>query len=248
MLTKSQIKYIQSLSQKKFRQENGTFVAEGPKLAKELLVSPHIEVLGVYALESWLSENRDLTENAGEVTEISPIELEKISGLKTNNQVVLVVKEPEFNFSKEMVKGKFSILLDDIQDPGNLGTIIRTADWFGVETIIASQNTADAYNPKVVQSTMGSIARVKLIYTDLYSWITNNSDIPVYAAVLTGKDIREFKPVEEAAFLFGNESKGVGEGLIGMSEYQLKIPSFGHAESLNAAVAAGIVLSYFRLK
>ncbi len=135
-------------------------------------------------------------------------------------------------------------MLDDIQDPGNMGTIIRTADWFGVKNIFCSNECVDVYNPKVVQASMGSLSRVNVIYTELVKFIDENKGIPVYAATLSGKNLSEFTNLKQGIILFGNESKGVNENLLNLATDKITIPKYGAAESLNAAVACGIILSH----
>ena len=139
-------------------------------------------------------------------------------------------------------------MLDDSQRPGNLGTIIRNADWFGIENIICSMSCADCYNPKVVQSTMGSLARVKIFYEDLIFFINEHRSIPVYGAALSGESIYDLKEIKEGIFLFGNESKGIHEEILNLCKSRVTIPRFGHAESLNAAVATGIILAQLKRK
>ena len=177
MLVKQKIKYIQTLGQKKFRDQEGLFIAEGPKLVNELLEEDAITVKEVYALKEWVNNNPLLPANII-ITEVSEQELEKISLLTTPNQVVAIVQQ----FDKGNIitaKDQITLALDTVQDPGNLGTIIRIADWFGIKQIVCSLDSADMYNPKVVQSTMGSIARVKIIYTDLKEWLGTQENIPI---------------------------------------------------------------------
>jgi TrmH family RNA methyltransferase len=138
-------------------------------------------------------------------------------------------------------------MLDDIQDPGNMGTIIRTADWFGVKNIICSNECVDFYNPKVVQASMGSLSRVNVIFRELAKFIVENKDVPVYAATLSGKNLSVFKNLKNGIILLGNESKGVNESLLKLATDQITIPKYGAAESLNAAVACGIILSHIGL-
>ncbi len=243
MLSKSSVKYIQSLYHKKFRDEAGCFVAEGPKLVSELLATTPALVKALYGVKNWLNNNDTLLKNLnkGDIYNVEPFELEKISALSTPNQVLAVVQKIPFQSSN--VTG-VQILLDDIQDPGNLGTIIRTADWFGIKKIICSNATADLYNSKVIQSTMGSILRVQLEYTDLVSWCSQNSHIKIYAAALKGRSVYDCNPEENMALLIGNESKGVREELLNLATQKITIPGNGLAESLNAAVATGIILSH----
>ena len=144
------------------------------------------------------------------------------------------------------VAGQISLALDTIQDPGNLGTIIRIADWFGIANIICSENCADIYNPKVVQSTMGSFGRVEVVYTSLVEFLNRNNSVPIYAAALNGKKVDELKGLKEGIILIGNESKGISIEIMQMATEKITIPKFGMAESLNAAVATGIILSHLR--
>ena len=242
MLGKPKVKYIQTLGQKKFREEEGMFIAEGPKIIKELLAENYVKITALYALKEWIDENKKLT-GATQVTEITEAELQKISQLKTPNKVVAIVQQ--FDVEREVsINNKITLILDGIQDPGNLGTIIRIADWFGVEQIICSYDTADVYNSKVVQSTMGSIARVKIIYTNLPEWLSRQKDIRVFATALEGENINETKKINEGIIVFGNESKGISPEILNLCTDKITIPKKGKAESLNAAVAAGIVLSH----
>jgi RNA methyltransferase, TrmH family len=240
---KLKAKYIQSLGQKKHRDEEGLFVAEGPKLVAELIGSSRENILEVHAVKEWIKENGHLHKVV--MTEVSESGLQKISQLKTPNQVVAVVRKFEAT-EPITVKGKLSLVLDTIQDPGNLGTIIRIADWFGVEQIICSDDCADVYNPKVVQSTMGSIARVKVFYTELAAWLAQQKDIGIYAAVLDGKDVRQMDILKEGVIVIGNESKGISDEVMGLVNEKITIPKVGNAESLNAAVATGVILSHVK--
>ncbi len=240
MISKSQTKYIQSLGQKKHRDQEGVFVAEGPKLVKELLQSKNAELICLYALNDWIEENEKLLKGIN-VSAINENELEKISQLKTPNQVIAVIKK--FKMQKPDVKRKISLVLDAIQDPGNLGTIIRIADWFGILQIVCSPDCADVYNPKVVQATMGSIARVKVFYTDLPAWLKQQNEVKVYATMLEGKDVTKMSGLKEGLIIIGNEAKGIQDELLQLVDEKITIPKKGGAESLNAAVATGIVLA-----
>lgn len=237
-MIKSQVKYIQSLSHKKQRDEDGVFIVEGPKLVDEMLSATNVDLVGLYALESWAKNYSGLP-----VEKIEPHELEKISALQTPNQVVGLFKKPVIT-SDTPLHAQLILMLDTIQDPGNLGTIIRCADWFGVETIIASKDTADAFNIKVVQSTMGSIARVKVVYTDLEEFIERNPRLDYYAAALDGAPLESFTPIEKGVIMIGNESKGLAGNLLAKATHKITIPKKGKAESLNAAVATAIILSH----
>ena len=241
MLSKSRLKYIQTLGQKKFRLQEGCFLAEGPKLVAELLAEKRAAVLEIFALEEWITSNESLI-GAMNCSKVSEQELEKISQLNTPNLVVALVKQFG-DAAPDPVEGLI-LALDNIQDPGNLGTLIRIADWFGIKQIICSEGTAECYNPKVVQATMGSIARVAVYYTDLETWLSAQASIGIYAAVLEGKDIRKIDPLKEGILLIGNESKGISPEILALANHRITIPQKGKAESLNAAVAAGIILSH----
>ena len=242
VLSKTKIKYIQTLGQKKFRQQEGVFIAEGPKLVKEIWEANAAMVNDIYALKDWIHSNNKIAGRSA-VTEISEIELEKISQLTTPNKVLAVVKQFDTG-SSFIIKGKITLALECIQDPGNLGTIIRIADWFGVEQVVCSNDSADIYNSKVVQATMGSIARVKVFYTELEEWLGQQNDVHIYAATLEGKDVATLKKLQEAIIVFGNESRGISPAILKLANVRITIPKKGKAESLNAAVAAGIILSH----
>lgn len=244
MLPKSRVKYIQSLGHKKSRQEAGEFIIEGPKLLDECLQADPARISAVYALDPWLEINKDLLKKvpASVVHPVSPEELEKISALQTPNQVLALALKPAPVAAPDRI-GSPVLVLDAIQDPGNLGTLIRTADWFGLEHIVCGHGCADQFNPKVVQSTMGSVLRMKVAYTDLAPWIRSLDDVPVYATMLDGQNIYAMKPIDRGLILIGNESRGLDPALAALATERITIPRKGQAESLNAAVAAGIVLS-----
>jgi RNA methyltransferase, TrmH family len=242
MLGKSQAKYIQSLGQKKVRDEEGVFIAEGPKIVAELLASSNAKIQQLFALPAWIKANHQDC-NGVELVETDEKDLEKISQLTTPNQVLAVIKKFEMPADIQ-TKETVSIVLDTIQDPGNLGTIIRIADWFGIGQIICSHECADMYNPKVVQSTMGSIARVNLFYTDLVEWLQEQKDVFIYAAALEGQNVTAMKKINEGLVVIGNESKGISPSIVELVDVRITIPRKGSAESLNAAVAAGIILSH----
>lgn len=241
MLTKSQLKDIQSLAQKKQREERGRFLLEGPKLVNELLRTHRSQAIEIFALPTWIESNASLIQGVPTVT-ITPNELTRISQLTTPNQVVAIVKQlPPVSLK---LKNEITLVCCGIQDPGNLGTIIRTADWFGIHQIVCSEDTVDLYNPKVVQSTMGSIFRVIVQYADLLPWLLSLKSMPIYATLLQGQDVTTVSPIREGIILIGNESKGVPAELIEMASHKISIPGKGNAESLNAAVATGIILSH----
>lgn len=242
MLVKSTVKYIQSLGQKKFRDAEGVFVAEGPKIINELLGEKNVLLVDLFALKEWAHENEKQVHQIGKdrLVELTPSELERISFLTTPNQVVGLFKKPVFD---GQLPGGITLLLDSIQDPGNMGTIIRAADWFGVRQVICSSQCADAFHPKVIQSTMGSIARVSIAYEDLETVIANNPQQPVYGAFLEGSRPPTINPADPAFLLIGNESRGISEELVSLVTHKITISKRGKAESLNAAMATGIILS-----
>ncbi len=242
MLSKSQAKYIQSLGHKKFRDQEGVFIAEGPKIIDELLASDEIKVMQIYALNEWIM-HKDSDTNGIEIINIDENDLAKISQLATPNKVLAIVKKTETPLFLK-TNGTLSLVLDTIQDPGNLGTIIRIADWFGISQVICSRECADLYNPKVVQSTMGSITRVKMLYTDLGTWLEEQKDVYIYAAALEGQNVTAMKKLSEGLIVIGNESKGISPEIFEKVDVRITIPRLGKAESLNAAVAAGIILSH----
>lgn len=246
MISKSTIKYIQSLQHKKFRDEYNVFTAEGPKVVEGLLESGDFRVKTIYALPGWVDQldKKIYSRFKDHIEEVKEFELEKLATFTTANRVVAVF-EKKVTKPVESFKNKWVLMLDDLQDPGNLGTIIRTADWFGIEHIICSLHTVDSYNSKVVQSTMASLGRVQLTYTDLPEWISAHQELVYYASSLHGKSINDFKQPVKGVIIIGNESKGISEDIMQMANHQVTIPKIGDAESLNAAVATGIILARF---
>jgi TrmH family RNA methyltransferase len=239
MLSKAQNKYIRSLTLQKYRKENNVFIAEGDKIAREWLTSgTGIQIIA--ATEEWAEANRQLIEKypGAAFHIIDEPQLKTISALQTPNQVLLVVNMPE---SAAVIPDKeWCIVLDDIQDPGNMGTIIRIADWFGVKHIICSPGCVDVYNPKVVQSAMGGHLRVNIQTSSLEAFLSKCS-MPVYAAALNGENIYHLQKPGYGILAIGNESKGLSEEILKKAEHKITIPRLGGAESLNAAVSAGII-------
>jgi len=235
MLVKAQVKYIQSLGQKKFRDEEGAFIVEGPKMVRELLQAPNLELVYLVATAAFRDTGIPFIE-------VKDSELERVSFLSTPNQVLAVFKKPVFP-AADPGKG-ITLVLDGIQDPGNLGTIIRIADWFGVRQVICSRDSADVFSPKATQSTMGSITRVQVLYDDPAALLTRYPGMPVYTAVLEGKSIYHQARIAKGWIVIGNESKGIRGDLLKQATDPITIPRVGEAESLNAAVATGIILSH----
>lgn len=247
MITKSDVKYIQSLSHKKFREEAGVFIVEGVKMVNELIDEFPAQISHIYAIQSWIDHHPVSPLLSCPVTMVSDDQLEKISHLKTANEVLCLVKIPGDQSKPEKPTG-LTLVLDQIQDPGNLGTIIRTCDWFGINHIICSPDTVDAYNPKTVQSAKGSLLRVAIEYTDLSNYLSFFKDIPVYAAVLGGKSIQHVKFNHPAVLIIGNEANGISEKVLNFATEKITIPKIGKAESLNAAMASAIIISSIQLQ
>ncbi len=251
MLSKNTIKHIQSLSIKKYRTQFLEFIAEGEKIIHELLLSD-IHIKSIYATPQWLDKNKNELQKADEYRAVNEIELKKISNLSTPNEVLIVCKIPKNELNIDYLKNELSIVLDNVQDPGNFGTIIRLADWFGIKNIICSKESADCYNPKVIQATMGSITRVKIHYEDLVSLfekLSIQTKLPVYGALLNGKNIYEQKLSSHGIIIMGNESNGISNEIRSFIKQPLFIPSFNsnkEIDSLNVAMATAIICSEFK--
>lgn len=241
MLSKTKVKYIQSLGHKKRRDEEQVFIAEGPKIVNELLKEPRVHALEIFALQDWLQQN-SIPANV-EHHMVTQEELEKITQLSTANKVLAIFQQPKVIANID-TNNKWILLLDGIQDPGNLGTIIRIADWFGIKQIICSHECASIYNTKVIQSSMASIARVDVLVTDLLPWVKDHPSCNYYAAALDGDDLTAMDKLKEGVIMIGNESKGLNPELLTKANLRITIPRYGQAESLNAAVATGIILSH----
>ncbi|MEP6616094.1 MAG: RNA methyltransferase, partial [Ginsengibacter sp.] len=244
MLSKTNVKYIQSLHHKKLRQEEHCFIAEGPRIVQEFLSSGNFNCKMLCGMGEWMDVNKSvLTMVAAEnIFVISEIDLGQISLLKTPNQVLAVFNDRDPY--PIVPHRKLTLILDDIQDPGNMGTLIRIADWFAIENIVCSPDCVECYNPKVVQASMGSLGRVNIVYTDIGLFIADHKNIEIYAASLGGRELNTFQKIKEGMIIIGNESKGIREELISLASEIITIPRAGKADSLNAAVAAGIILSH----
>ncbi|MFI5139138.1 MAG: TrmH family RNA methyltransferase [Sphingobacteriales bacterium] len=241
MLSKSQISLLKSLQHKKDRTEHGLFLVEGYKSVIEFINSPyHIEA--IYHTASFNPKVLKLSQKIN-LSEISVSDMEKISSLKAPQEIAALVKIPVWPpLNNAKLKQKFSIVLDGIQDPGNMGTIIRTADWFGIHHIICSEDTVDAYNPKVVQASMGSLSRINVHYTNLNA-VLPQIGLPVFGAMLNGENIYHTDFGAEGLIVFGNEGNGIRpeiEKLIGIA---VTIPRAGKAESLNVGIATALFCS-----
>lgn len=247
MISKNQIKQIQALHQKKFRDHYRLFLVEGIKTVKELLDLKNSPVKELFATADFLTENKKALDNAGvTVYEVTEKELEQISTLSTPNKVLAVcnyLKEEEglYDFNKH-----FSLFLDDIRDPGNFGTIIRLADWYGISTVFCTSSSCDLYNPKVIQSTMGAFTRVRVKYDSLKNIIDRNKPGLIYGAVLGGKNVYREK-LKNGLIVIGNEANGISKENLDLVTDPITIPSHNAngSESLNAAMATGIITSEF---
>ena len=236
MITKNQIKYIRGLAQKKNRIKEQCFVVEGEKSVAELLKSS-FQIIDLFATKQWIAENNYAKANA-----ISAAELTRISNLKSANNVLAVVR---FSDEKQERSEGVTLVLDDVNDPGNLGTIIRMCDWFGVQQIVCSKNTVDIYNPKVVQSTMGSLFRVGIMYTDLSTYLAEVTS-PIYGAFMDGENIKGISANKNAHLVMGNEANGISEEVEKYISKKVAIKNVGgNTESLNVAVATAILLHEF---
>ena len=246
MLSKNKIKYIRSLELKKNRKEERAFVAEGHKLVGDLL--GHFSCKLLVATRSWMDVHPQVV--ADEVIEVTQEELTRASLQKTPQDVLAIFEQPDYPMNPEVISQSLCLALDDVQDPGNLGTIIRVADWFGIEHIFCSLGTVDVYNPKTIQATMGALARVKLHYCNLPSLIASLGDVPVYGTFLDGKNIYGEDLGTYGLIVMGNEGNGVSQEVADMVNKRLYIPNYPPqretSESLNVAMATGIVCAEFR--
>lgn len=236
-LSKAGIKYVQSLRIKKFRQKYHQFIVEGDKSVIELLNS------------SWKTDSLFYCEGfQGPIPEyaelVSQTEMERLSQHQSPQKALAVVNMPETSETVHIAKEGLTLVLDGIQDPGNLGTLIRLCDWYGVKQVICSLDTVDLYNHKVISGTMGSFLRVGVQYTDLSEALAQ-SPVPVYGAVMDGENIHLHKPATNAVLVIGNEGQGISDAVMKLLQHRISIPRFGQAESLNAAIAGGILLDRF---
>ena len=251
MLSKNTIKYINSLKSGKFRQLHKQFIAEGPKLIEEFLNSSfHVtQIFGIPTARVFELQGK-FTKTKFEG--VSAKELERISGLKTPNEAIALIETPPPSLFPQTGFSDLILMLDEIKDPGNMGTIIRTADWFGIRHIVCSTDSVDIFNQKVVQATMGSLSRVNIFYTDLVSFLKKTPEsIIVYGTLLNGENIYKKQLSKNGIIVIGNESKGISKKLLPFISDPLYIPNFPTtakitAESLNASVATAIVCAEFR--
>ncbi len=242
-MTKAEIRLVRALADKRGREEHGLFVAEGAKLVAELRAS-HLRVQRIFAREGLFA--------GPEVETVSPQEMERLSLLKTPSDALALVEIPRRRLDPAALAGRLTLALDDVQNPGNMGTIIRLADWFGITDIVCSESTADCFNPKVVQATMGAILRVRVHYTDLARQLAEAPalGLPVYGTFLEGDDLYDAPLTAAGIVVMGNEGRGVTPAVARTVTRKLFIPPYPAdrrgSESLNVAMAAGIVCAEFR--
>jgi RNA methyltransferase, TrmH family len=246
MISKQQLKQIQSLKIKKYRQSYNEFVIEGEKLIREAL-QESMPVKYILATHAWMQSSTDVFFKHVEVFEISDKQMQQVSSLSTAPQVLAIVGRPANNDFDTADITNWCIALDGINDPGNLGTILRSADWFGIKIIFCSDDCVDSYNPKAIQASMGSLFRVQVYYVNLYDTLKSIS-LKKYAAVLSGKNIMNEALEEKGIIVIGNESHGISSAVLSVCDEHITIPGQGNAESLNAAVACSIILSHLPLQ
>lgn len=244
MLSKARIKFIKSLQLKKYRKQEQCFTVEGEKSVVETLNSS-FEIRELYATRDFISRQESILKGyTGDLIEVTGSELSVAGEYATNDAALAIVAIPE----NKLVKGKtdeFILMLDDIRDPGNLGAIIRTADWYGITRIIASEETADIYNSKVIQSSMGSFTRISMYYVDLVEFLTSN-EVPVYGTFLAGENVHAVNFGKGGIVIIGNEANGISKEVEKFVTNKITIPLFGRAESLNAAIATAVILDNIR--
>ena len=254
MLSKNKIKYINSLKLKKHRTYEKKFLIEGKKLLKEIIASD-IKITTIIGKENWLQrEIKNL--NFSSDVEIIPAgekDLSRISNLHTPQEAIGIAEIPTRKWPEKEISKELSLVIDNIQDPGNMGTIIRLADWFGIKNLICSKNTVDVYNPKVIQSTMGAISKVKVHYTDLTAFLSECSstyNLEIFGTFTNGENIYKSSLPQKGLLVIGNEGSGISPELNSYFTKKLKIPDYpgnqSHSESLNVGTATAILLSEFR--
>jgi TrmH family RNA methyltransferase len=238
MISKALIKDIQNLAHREAREAQGLFLVEGSKWLNDLLEAAPDQIQSIYAKKDWLDDHASKLGKIP-VQEVDDVMMNRLSQLQSPQNVLAVVRQ--FSHQPVDAVSGIHVVLSTIQDPGNMGTLIRTADWFGIKQVICSPDCVDQYNPKVVQATMGSLLRVPVVYTNLSVWLEKQTNVAKWAAVLDGAD---YKTISGPGILMmGNESKGLSNELIGLSTHPITIPRTGGAESLNVAVATGIILA-----
>ncbi len=240
-LSKAQLKYLTSLHLKKYRQQHQTFLVENEKIFLES-VAAGWQIEQCFCTQSFFEKNTDVLQ--GIVYQIiDETELNKASTLSNNTHCLAVLKMPQY--TDIHIVSSYSIVLEHIQDPGNLGTILRVADWYGISTVVCSNDTVDVYNPKTVAASMGSFLRVKVVYRELVDYLSIQS-LPIYGATLQGENLHQFIFASKGIIVLGNESRGISEEVNALCTAQIKIPCFGQAESLNVAMASAVLCDNLR--
>jgi TrmH family RNA methyltransferase len=238
MVSKSQIKFVRQLAQKKQRDQHDLFVAEGHKVVQEFINEN-------YQLHQLFTSDLSLFSSHKAIIVVSHLEMKAMSALKTPSDALAVFAKPN---EQTLSQSKLILALENIQDPGNLGTIIRLCDWFGIEDIVCSSDTVDCYNPKVIRSSMGSLARVQVFYKDLQAWLVGMQDCQIVATAMDGQSLYEFAFDSPTVLVIGNEGRGLSIKIQELATNVVSIPRYGGAESLNAAMAAGIIAAEARRK
>jgi RNA methyltransferase, TrmH family len=244
MISKAKSKFIKSLQLKKYRTQEQCFLVEGDKNVRELLASP-LKVRYLVATGSWLQQNDYLLAGVkAEILEANELDLKEL-GTFQSNQAVLAVAEMPAESETFDTRGQYTLALADVRDPGNLGTILRIADWYGFTQVFASETTTDVYNPKVVNASMGSIGRVQVRYGNLENFLVQ-ATVPIYGAVMDGENLHTMSFGKEGILVVGNESHGMAADILPLIQKKVTIPSFGGAESLNVAIATAVICDAIR--
>ena len=247
-LSKAKIKLYSSLSKKKYRQAEGLFVVEGTKCVLDTI--DYFSVETIVAVNEWYEQHCEIKLPEDRCLKATHRQMEQISSLSTAPEVIGIYRIPEWKIDYDSIENDLTLLLDGVQDPGNLGTIMRIADWFGIRQIIASPDTVDVFNPKTIQATMGAISRVKVYYTSLTEFLSQRNDLPVYGTLLDGKNIYETELSDRGLIIMGNEGNGISEEVRKFITESLLIPAYPvgatTSESLNVGVATAITISEFR--
>ena len=251
-ISKNRIKQLVAFKQKKIRDEKNIFIAEGEKIVSELL-NANLQIISIVATKDWIESESRISHKPVELLEANSEELKRLSCMTTPNKVIAYAEIPESFFDITKLDRKLTVVLDEIQDPGNLGTIVRIADWFGIEYVICSENSVELYNPKVLQSTMGAFLRVKVFYLNLDEFLReakNKLKLPIFGAFLKGKNVYTTSLPSSGIIILGNESKGISKSIESIIDEKLTIPSFNlnpeRIDSLNVSVATAIICSEFK--
>jgi RNA methyltransferase, TrmH family len=247
MLSKQKIKYIQSLKIKKYRQKYGNFIVEGEKMALEVLSAPQFAIESIIALETWIEAHKlALKPHFNKILTATEADLKLISNLTTPNKVFIIATQMKPQLEEKLIETNFTLYLDGIQDPGNMGTILRIADWFSIPYVFCSETCVDVWSSKVIQASMGAFLRVKTMEIPFEELKNRFPKLPIFATILRGVNIFEKDFPKQGIIVIGNEGSGVSESLIQQTDYKIAIPGGGGAESLNAAVATGIVCAVLK--